>query len=553
MRRPGSKTLALVTAALLAGAAPAAWFEVAPDGVSTAERFELDPRVAARLAATEPEDTVRLADWPVAPGVRTAVRLTRHDVYASGAPVLVVTAEGAVEARRSRLAFFWGEADDPASSRVLAIADPDTATLVAFSEAEDGWNEVRPDPEVHGEYLIAPSRSLLGEAADRLTRDCAQAPLPAPPEPAVARSGAAFTGGLRQAVLAIDTDNELLVQKFGNNTTAATDYVATLVALVSTVYERDLGLRVLQGTTFLRPSTAADPWAQSGTGNADSAKVNELRAYWSANHAAVPRAATVLLSGKQANAYASSGIAYVDALCSSAYGYGFVQVFKFAGSTASSDLMVTAHELGHVIGSRHTHCYLTPTPIDTCYAGEAGCHAGATACPTPQTINGVTNVRGTLMSYCHLLSGCASATVLHPRTASLLGPIVDAKTGVCVTGAGTPKEASPSGNLVASRSAQGGVTVTFAPACGATDHTGYTGDLAALAASGPAWTGRHCGLGASGTATFQPPGSAVYFVVVANNGAVEGSYGRTSSGTERSAAGPGGACAYTQQLSGSCP
>jgi hypothetical protein len=144
--------------------------------------------------------------------------------------------------------------------------------------------------------------------------------------------------------------------------------------------------------------------------------------------------------------------------------------------------------------------------------------------------------------------------VFHPRTVSLLAPIVDAKTGMCISNAAVPKEAAAGGNARAARAATGaGVSLTYAPACGATSHTVYAGDLATLRTSGPAWTQRFCGLGTTGSATFNPTGAAVYFVVVGNNGSLEGSYGRASSGSERPAAGPGGACAYTQQLSGSCP
>jgi hypothetical protein len=543
-------------------AAGPGWFVAAPDGISTAERFDLDPAVVGLLTATGHEETVRLSDWPVAPGRRATVRLTRHDVYSADARVVVVGPGGEAAVPRSRLAFLWGEADDEAGARVLAIADPGARTLRAFVEGEDGWNELRPTDEAEGEYILAPSRALLGDDADRLTRECAEGalltPKPGPTfgvhTPSFGTGEAAAATGLRQTTLAIDTDNELLLQKFSNNTTSATNYIASLVALISTVYERDLSLRVLQGTTFLRPSTAADPWLQSGTGSADGAKLDELRAYWSAHHASVSRAATLLLSGKQASAYASSGIGFVDALCSKTTGYAFVQVFKFSGSTASTDLLVSAHELGHVAGSHHTHCYLSPTPIDTCYAGEPGCYSGTTSCPAAQTINGVANVKGTLMSYCHVLSGCSSSTVFHPRTVSLLSPILDARTGSCVFAAGTPKEASPAGNLTVVRAAGGpGVTVTFSPACGSTNHTAYAGNLTTLASSGLAWSQRFCGLGVTGTATLDPGGAATYFVVVANNGSVEGSYGRSSTGAERPAAGAGAGCAFTQQLSGSCP
>jgi len=261
----------------------------------------------------------------------------------------------------------------------------------------------------------------------------------------------------------------------------------------------------------------------------------------------------MLLSGKQAIANSASGIGYVDSLCSTNRGYTFTQVFKYSGSSASSDVKTVAHEVGHNFGSAHTHCYLDPTPIDTCYSGESGCYSGVTSCPAPQTINGVTNVRGTLMSYCHQLSGCSSSSVFHPRTVALLSPIVASKVGVCVFPAAgaNPKEASPQGAMTAKRGAGGSVAVTYTPACGATQHTVYTGSLNTLRPGGLAWSQRFCALGASGSLSFTPSGN-VYFVIAGNNGTTEGSYGRTSAG-ERPAAGIGGACSYAQDLSGTCP
>jgi hypothetical protein len=57
------------------------------------------------------------------------------------------------------------------------------------------------------------------------------------------------------------------------------------------------------------------------------------------------------------------------------------------------DTLVTAHELGHIFGSRHTHCY-TP-PVDECYGGERGCYAG----PESEPVDG-----GSVMSYCQAAS-----------------------------------------------------------------------------------------------------------------------------------------------------
>ena len=142
----------------------------------------------------------------------------------------------------------------------------------------------------------------------------------------------------------------------------------------------------------------------------------------------VSRAAAMMLSGKQSSDFSASGIAWLDSLCSGTHGYSFSQVFKFAQDTSVNDAPLVGHEIGHNFGSPHTHCY-TP-PIDTCYNGEA-CYTGSRSCPAPVTINGVTNVTGTVMSYCHL-TGCGSTAVFHPRTVALIAPKIQARVGQCI-------------------------------------------------------------------------------------------------------------------------
>jgi hypothetical protein len=532
---------------------------VAPDGVTPAERLSLDPGLIPELLAVPPGGSIRLASWPTEPGRSAEVSLTRRDVYAPGAVIHVVDGKASRDEPRSRLVFLFGEVVGDEATRVLLSVDPQKLRLNAFTRTSDGWTELRPlEQDAPGDYLLAPSPAFLDPSVEPPIFTCGQAEpvepptelpflMTSPPAPAEAPTA------LRQLTLAVDTDNELMSLKFSDNTTSAANYIVSLFALMTVIYERDLQVRVLQGTTTLRVSTTADPYFQSGTGNADNAKLSEFRSYWVANYAGVARAAAMMLSGKQGMANAASGIGYVNSLCSGNIGYTFSQVFKYAGSTASSDLLVVAHEVGHNFGSQHTHCYLSPTPIDTCYSGESGCYSGVTSCPAPQTINGVANVRGTLMSYCHLLTGCSSSTVFHPRTVALLDPIVASKVGVCVfpVAGANPKEASPLGTMTAVRGTGGSVGVTYTPACGATQHTVYAGNLDTLRSGGLFWSQRTCSLGVSGNLSFTPSGN-VYFVVAGNNGTTEGSYGRTGTG-ERPAAGSGGACSYTQDLSGTCP
>ena len=123
-----------------------------------------------------------------------------------------------------------------------------------------------------------------------------------------------------------------------------------------------------------------------------------------------------------------------------------------------------------------------------------------------------------------------------------------------VSSSATPQEASPSGDLLASRGSGTSIDVSFADACGASDHTVYAGDLNTLQAGGPAWNERFCTQGVGGSLNFDPgPNEMLYFVVVGNDGVKEGSYGIDSAGLERNPADPGGACQYSQELLGSCP
>jgi hypothetical protein len=121
-----------------------------------------------------------------------------------------------------------------------------------------------------------------------------------------------------------------------------------------------------------------------------------------------------------------------------------------------------------------------------------------------------------------------------------------------------PLEASGEGSppVTARRAGGSTVEVTYDPAPCATDHTIYWGTSQGLPPEDPAWTGQACLLGDSGTASFDPgggdPRTLVYFVVVGNDGAIEGSYGRRSDGSERPGATGLPSCEYLLVVDGVC-
>jgi cysteine-rich repeat protein len=197
------------------------------------------------------------------------------------------------------------------------------------------------------------------------------------------------TTGLVQADVAVDTDFEFW-SKFGADQPAL-DYLASLAAAVSAIYQRDLGVR-LRFTYVRLWATADDPWAASQATD----QLHEVQAYWNDSANSMEALAGVrdtvhFLSGKTVR----GGVSYLNALCDSRIAYGVSQVygsFDLSIPTQIWDVLVVAHELGHTFGSPHTHCY--GPPIDRCYNAESLCYAGP-----------IVPSRGTIMSYCHLLDG----------------------------------------------------------------------------------------------------------------------------------------------------
>jgi hypothetical protein len=93
----------------------------------------------------------------------------------------------------------------------------------------------------------------------------------------------------------------------------------------------------------------------------------------------------------------SGGIAWVRGVCSpSRFRLSFASIDDSFQNfpTYSWSVFVMAHELGHTLGSSHTHACVwngNNTAIDGCYSTEGGCNSF-----------GLPAAGGTIMSYCHL-------------------------------------------------------------------------------------------------------------------------------------------------------
>ena len=196
-------------------------------------------------------------------------------------------------------------------------------------------------------------------------------------------------------VIAIDTDNEYL-DLFGGDSAAALGYIDTLVAASDFVFERDFGGALSLG--FIRIWQFSDPWSGSGTGE----RLQEFREFWLENEQDVVRDTAHYVSGANLGGGRAFTIGALDPMTTSYAVSGNLNGF-FPYPVASFDpqnwdLFVFLHELGHLLGSPHTHSY--SPQIDGCGTGDCELAYG-----------------GTIMSYCHQCSGGLGNIDIsfHPR------------------------------------------------------------------------------------------------------------------------------------------
>ena len=194
----------------------------------------------------------------------------------------------------------------------------------------------------------------------------------------------------------------------GSNVTTTTNWVTSMHNNISTLYAND-GITVALSEIMVWTTT--DPY--SGT---PSNILNQFRTTRTSFNGDVAQ----LLRNP-----ATTSIAWVNALCST-YKYSYSGVnFSYANiPTYSWNIEAMTHEIGHNLGSPHTHaCNWNGdnTAIDGC--GPASGNNEGCDGPLP------TETGGTIMSYCHLVSsvGINFANGFGPQPGALIRATVNSK------------------------------------------------------------------------------------------------------------------------------
>ena len=234
-------------------------------------------------------------------------------------------------------------------------------------------------------------------------------------------------------------------QSRGSSVQATADYVIAFFNQVATLYANE---NVAIEVSEIFVWTQTDPYAgQTSTSNIlTSFRANKGTSY---NGDLCHFLTTRNVGG---------GVAYVDVLCNRSYAFGVSMVYSYYNNFPSYSwtIEVVTHELGHNLGSPHTHsCSWQGGPLDNCYTPEGSCTTG----PAPS--NG-----GTVMSYCHLTSygiNFNNGFGLQPGN-RIRDRVMNAS---CIAGGGTSAPSTLSTTNVTSTSA----TLSWAAVSGATNYS----------------------------------------------------------------------------------
>ncbi|MCP4132764.1 MAG: hypothetical protein GY754_17495 [bacterium] len=364
----------------------------------------------------ESDDVAAISDFPLTPGKGTTITniqkvetFARHTAIYHGYKRIH---------RKPNLVVVTGEIEESGDSIFLALT-PQGAQGYTRNAVGGIKRVITHSPK--DSYIL----SYDAHAEDFLPSTWKDAALQLPGAPDVITSVNGITSktlssgnsnGLDYYRIAVETTAGL-VDEFDGDTEAAENYILTLFAAVSPMFnEFNAHLYV----SYLRL------WPDGNDGYADNG-INDLltqfRERWSTEsnpEYAIERHSAIMLSE-----LVGGGLAWVNSICNKNAGYAVAGINgNFTSpledhSSGNWDAIVLAHELGHTFGSPHTHSY--DPPIDGC-----GLSGDDKDCSQAWG--------GTIMSYCHACSGGITNFVMHfhPTVVEYVDSLRSPETDNCV-------------------------------------------------------------------------------------------------------------------------
>jgi hypothetical protein len=202
-------------------------------------------------------------------------------------------------------------------------------------------------------------------------------------------------GSTRCVTMYFEMDYNLYLAN-GSNTTTTTNWMTSVFNNVQTLYNND-GITVSLKSIYIW--TTDDPY--TGDDSSDYLyQFNDVRPVFDGD---VGQLVGIDPGGLGGVAVTINGLCSQDNFSYSDVNFAFSTV-----PTYSWTIMVITHEFGHLLGSPHTHACVwngNNTAIDNCGPSSIGPTGEGYSCMTdPPTIPS-SAVKGTIMSYCHLING----------------------------------------------------------------------------------------------------------------------------------------------------
>ncbi len=186
---------------------------------------------------------------------------------------------------------------------------------------------------------------------------------------------------------------------FNSDLGAVQNYITGLFNIVAALFANE-GIQVELAESYVW--TSPDPYRNAKSGEA----LEDFKNRWNAQGDNFKGDLAHLIAGGREN---NGGLAYLieNNLCNRWHNYGYTSVFGFYEQLPawSWDVNAITHEIGHNLGSPHTHwCGWNTGPNGTCGAIDNCAEMEATSsCTTCGSVYSISNSgwSGTIMSYCH--------------------------------------------------------------------------------------------------------------------------------------------------------
>lgn len=302
------------------------------------------------------------------------LKLEKFEVLTPQTKFLVATKQGMLSMAAPRVLLLRGEiTGETGSHAYIALTEQGGGSGSITGADGRQWRLLTDRIDGKASGLIV--RPGPGDAPD-FPQFCLTIQAPVAPPEGISGTTPDESRGRRALTVAIDADQKY-TQLFDNNDDAQV-YIVELIGAVSDIDMRDLGFELLLGFSRIWPN-GGEPFSAADLGG--------FRDYWIANEDMTGLNLVQMFSGRRDLGY--GGIAFIASGCSDyAFSIAGFLLGSFPAPVTQPDLgnwdvVVSAHEMGHNLGTYHTHDY-TP-PIDQCAFG--------------------TNERGTIMSYCHTRPG----------------------------------------------------------------------------------------------------------------------------------------------------